>query len=137
MSKKIKSISNPRLSLSVLKPQDVDRIHLATLHIIENVGVRFPSQRALDIWEANGAQVDRNSMIVRAKPELIDAALKNAPPVYTLAARDPAQDLPLDGNHVFLGTDGCGVEVLDLFSGEKRTSRLQDVAEIARIADDL
>lgn len=137
MSKKIKSISNPRLSLSVLQPQDVDRIHLATLHIIENVGVRFPSQRALDIWEANGAQVDRNSMIVKAKPELIETALKNAPPVYTLAARDPAQDLPLDGNHVFLGTDGCGVEVLDLFTGEKRTSRLQDVAEIARIADDL
>ncbi len=137
MSKKIKSISNPRLSLSVLQPQDVDRIHSATLDIIENVGVRFPSQRALDIWEANGALVDRGSMIVKAKPELIETALKNAPPVYTLAARDPAQDLPLDGNHVFLGTDGCGVEVLDMVTGEKRTSYLQDVAEIARIADDL
>jgi len=43
--------------------------------------------------------------------------------------------LPLDGNHVFVGTDGCGVEVMDLYSGERRRSRLQDVGEIARVAD--
>jgi trimethylamine--corrinoid protein Co-methyltransferase len=137
MSKKIKSITNPKLSLAILKPQEVERIHSATLDILENVGVRFPSQKALDIWEANGAQVDRSSMVVKARPELIEEALKKAPPGYSLAARDPSQDLPLDGNHVFLGTDGCGVEVLDIHTGERRTSRLQDVAEIARIADDV
>jgi trimethylamine---corrinoid protein Co-methyltransferase len=42
-----------------LTPQEVQKIHDATLHIIENVGVRFPSKRALEIWEANGATVDR------------------------------------------------------------------------------
>ncbi len=47
----------------------------------------------------------------------------------------PAQDLPLDGNHVFVGTDGCGVEVIDLESGERRRSGLQDVVDIARVAD--
>ena len=137
MSKKIKSITNPKLSLSVLTPEEVGKLHSATLNIIENVGVRFPSRRALAIWEAHGAQVDHDSMVVKAKPELIEAALKQAPPAYSLAARDPAQDLPLDGNHVFLGTDGCGVEVIDIHSGQRRTSCLQDVAEIARIADDV
>ena len=137
MSKKIKSITNPKLSLSVLTPEEVGKLHSATLNIIENVGVRFPSRRAIAIWEAHGAQVDHNSMVVKAKPELIEAALKQAPPAYSLAARDPAQDLPLDGNHVFLGTDGCGVEVIDIHSGQRRTSCLQDVAEIARIADDV
>ena len=137
MSKKIKSITNPKLSLSVLTPEEVGKLHSATLNIIENVGVRFPSRRTIAIWEAHGAQVDHNSMVVKAKPELIEAALKQAPPAYSLAARDPAQDLPLDGNHVFLGTDGCGVEVIDIHSGQRRTSCLQDVAEIARIADDV
>jgi trimethylamine--corrinoid protein Co-methyltransferase len=41
----------------------------------------------------------------------------------------------MDGNHVFLGTDGCGVEVMDIHTGERRRSRLQDVGEIARLAD--
>ena len=135
MPKTIKSITNPKLRLEILTPQEVKRIHDATLHIIENVGVRFPSQRALEIWEAHGATIDRERQIVRAKAELIEIALKACPPIYPLAARDPSQDLPLDGNHVYVGTDGCGVEVIDIHSGQRRTSCLQDVADIARLAD--
>ena len=135
MAGKIKSISNPRLHLDVLSPQDVERIHTATLDVIENTGVRFPSEKALDIWEAHGAKVDRDTMIVKAPGHLIESALKQAPAEYTLAARNPSQDLPLDGNHVYVGTDGCGVEVNDLYSGERRRSCWQDVADIARVAD--
>src|SRR5512143_3858089 len=135
MPRKIKSITNPKLKLEILTPEEVRKIHDATLWIIEKVGVRFPSERSLDISEQHGAQVDRESKIVKAKPELIEAALKTCPPVYPLAARDPQQDLSLDGNHVYVGTDGCGVEVIDIETGQRRTSRLQDVADIARIAD--
>jgi trimethylamine--corrinoid protein Co-methyltransferase len=119
----------------VLSSTDVQRIHDATLEVIETTGVRFPSQRALDLWEANGANVDRESMIVKAPAHLIEEALKRAPPAYTLAARRPDQDLSMDGNHVYVGTDGCGVEIIDLYSGERRRSQLQDVADIARVAD--
>jgi trimethylamine--corrinoid protein Co-methyltransferase len=135
MPRKIKTITNPRLKLDVLSSQDILRLHTATLAIIERTGVRFPSDKALRIWEAHGANVDWDTMIVKAPGVLIEEALKQAPPAYTLAARDPYQDLPLDGNHVFVGTDGCGVEVIDLHSGEKRRSCLQDVVEIARVAD--
>ena len=137
MAKVIKSITNPKLRLEILTPQEVQKIHEATLWIIEKVGVRFPSARALDIWESHGAQVDRQTHIVRAKPGLIEGAIRKMPPTYSLAARDPRQDLPLDGNHVFVGTDGCGVEVIDLNTQQRRTSCLQDVADIARLADAL
>ena len=137
MPGKIKSISNPRMSLNLLSSQDIERLHAATLEILEQVGVRFPSEKAFAIWEAHGAQVDRETQIVKASPELIEKALKTAPAAYDLAARHPDQDLPLDGNHVFVGTDGCGVEVIDLHSGKRRTSCLQDVADVARVADAL
>lgn len=135
MAKKIKSVTNPGLKLSMLSSEDVRRIHQASLEIIESVGVRFPSERALDIWETHGAKVDRKSMIVKVSGHVIEEALKSAPPVFILAARDPTQDLLLDGNHVYVGTDGCGVEVIDVYSGERRRSCLQDVADIARVAD--
>ena len=135
MSKHIKSITHPKLSLNILTPQEVQRIHEATLTILSKVGVRFPSRRALEIWEAHGAAVDHDKMIVRVKPHIIEDALKTAPPAYTLCARDAQQDCPLDGNHVFLGTDGCGVEVIDIHTQQRRTSVLQDVADIARLAD--
>jgi len=135
MPNKIKSIQDPKLRLEILGSDDVRKIHEATLWIIQNVGVKFPSRRALSIWEEAGASVDRERMIVRASPALIESALKHCPPAYPLAARDPGQDLPLDGNHVYLGTDGCGVEVIDIETGVRRTSRLKDVEDIARIGD--
>ncbi len=134
-SKNIKTISDPKLKLEVLTKEEVIKIHEATLQIIEKVGVRFPSKRALEIWAANGAEVDYEKKIVRVKPHIIEDAIKKAPPAYKLAARDPQQDLQLDGNHVNLGTDGCGVEVIDIHTGQKRTSCLQDVRDIARVAD--
>lgn len=131
----IKSITNPKLKLEILTTEEVQKIHEATLWLIEHVGVRFPSKRAMDIWEAHGATVDREKKIVRAKGDLIEAALAKCPPTYSLAARNPEQDLPLDGNHVYLGTDGCGVEVIDIDTLQKRTSGLRDVQQIARVAD--
>ncbi len=135
MSKNIKSITNPKLKLEILTTEEVQKIHDATLWIIEHVGVRFPSERALEIWESCGATVDREKKIVRARPNLIEDALKKCPPKYDLAARDPQQDCKLDGNHVYLGTDGCGVEVIDIETGQKRTSCLSDVRDISRVAD--
>jgi trimethylamine--corrinoid protein Co-methyltransferase len=135
MSAEIKTVSDPRLSLNILSQEEIQKIHSATLDVIEKTGVRFPSHKALDIWEANGATVDRETMIVKAPGRLIEQALALAPPAYTLAARNPEQDLALDGNHVYVGTDGCGVEVIDLESGERRRSALQDVADIATVAD--
>jgi len=135
MTKQIKSITNPKLKLEILTPSEIKQIHEATLWIIEKVGVRFPSEKALKVWMAAGAEIDWDRKIVRAKGELIEKALKSCPPGYTLSARDPQQDLPLDGNHVFVGTDGCGVEVLDIETGNRRVSRLQDVRDVSRIAD--
>ena len=57
-SKNIKTISNPKLKLEVLTQDEVRKIHEATLQIIEKVGVRFPSKRALEIWKSVGAEVD-------------------------------------------------------------------------------
>lgn len=135
MLPEIKSISNPKLRLEILSSDDIDRIHNATLAILEKVGVRFPSENALKIWESHGAQIDCSTKIVKIPPQLIEDAMSSAPPAYTLAARRTDRNLELDGNHVFLGTDGCGVEVIDLDSGIRRRSSLQDVIDIARIAD--
>jgi len=135
MSTEIKSISNPQLKLDVLSKEKIQHIHEATLTVIERTGVRFPSTRALDIWEEHGATVDRDRQIVKAPSDLIERALATAPSEYMLAARAQEQDLSLDGDHVYLGTDGCGVEVIDLYTGQRRGSTLQDVTDIAAVAD--
>ena len=135
MATRIDPIASPKIGFEVLTPDEVRRIHEATLEVVETVGVRFPSERALDVWAAHGATVDRGTQVVKAPRELVMGALSHAPASYVLGARDPSQDLPLDGKHVYAATDGCGIEIIDIDTGELRRSRLQDVADIARIAD--
>ncbi len=131
------TLVDPAIRLEVLDAAALDRIHAATLELIETVGVRFPSTRAQAIWADHGAQVDPATGIVRVPGHVIDAALRSAPAAFTLAGRDPGRDLPLDGHHVWAATDGCGVEVADPTTGERRRSTLDDVTSICRVAEEL
>ena len=49
MSAPLNPIGARGLRVEVLDADAVARIHEATLHVIEHVGIRFPSDRALDI----------------------------------------------------------------------------------------
>lgn len=137
MKRAVKSITNPRLSLNILSLEDIRRIHTATLDVIASVGIKFASPKVLDLWDELGAFVDRETSVVKIPGEKIEEGLKHAPPVFTLAARDDALDLSLDGNNIYVGTDGCGVEIIDIKTKELRRSCLKDVEEIARVADSL
>jgi len=135
MTATLNSISDPKLSLTILSDEEVSQLHNATLEVLDTVGVKFPSHKALNILESNGARVNRTEQIARIPPEMVAAALKSAPGDFLLAGLDPSFDLPLDGNHSYLATDGCGVEIIDAFSGERRRTTKADVSDVARVAD--
>jgi len=136
MPQRILPIDTTHLRLQALGPADVERIHRASLELIETVGVRFPSPRALDILEANGAAIDRERHIARIPGHVMEKALRRAPSEYALCARDdPALDLLLDGRHAYLAVDGTGIEVLDPYTGDRQVSTKQGVADAMRVAD--
>jgi trimethylamine--corrinoid protein Co-methyltransferase len=139
MTQRILPIDTTNLRLQVLSADDVRQIHQATLDLIESVGVRFPSVRALDILGDHGATIDRERQIARIPGQVVEEAMAQAPVEYTLCARsareNPDLDLPLDGRHAYLAVDGTGVEVLDPYTGEKRVSTKGDVADSMRVAD--
>jgi trimethylamine--corrinoid protein Co-methyltransferase len=136
MTQRILPIDTTHLRLQVLSPEDVKQIHQATLDLIESVGVRFPSERALDILGDHGATIDREAQIARIPGHVVEEAMSQAPAEYTLCARENRDlDLPLDARHAYLAVDGTGVEVLDPYTGEKRVSTKGDVADSMRVAD--
>lgn len=132
--KRIKPI-HPRLRMDVLSKDDIKKIHEASLRVMEEVGVRFPSEKALNILEGAGAKVDRESMVAKIPGTLVMDAIGKAPGSYTLAGRDVRDDIVLDGKHCYLSTDGCGIEVYDLETGVKRISIKKDVEDSAIVAD--
>lgn len=124
----------PNLKISLIDPEE---IHEATLEILAETGVIFPSEKALKILHNAGASVDFETMIAKIPPHLVEEALRTAPKTFVLGGRDPAFDLPLDGETCYLSTDGCGVEIIDMDTRQRRPSTKQDVADSARVADGL
>jgi trimethylamine--corrinoid protein Co-methyltransferase len=125
-----------RRPLRILSTGDVERIHEASLDVLADVGVMFHSQRALDVLEAHGAAVDRETTVARIPAATVDQALKTVPAHFTLGGRAPKFDLPLDGEHVYLASDGCATFVRDA-DGTVRPSVKQDVYDAARVVDGL
>jgi trimethylamine--corrinoid protein Co-methyltransferase len=125
----------PRLALSILGADGVKSVHEAALEVLGRAGVRFPSARALSILADSGCPVDWERQVARIPPDLAMAAIARAPRRFTLGARDPADSLDLDGEHCYLSTDGCGIEVYDLETGLPRRSTREDVYRSALVAD--
>jgi trimethylamine--corrinoid protein Co-methyltransferase len=125
----------PKLRLDVLSSVQVAEIRAATLHILETVGVHFPSEKALNIFAGHGAQVDAQSQVVRLSPELVLEAMSHAPRTYLLSGRAEGTDLLLDGKSSYFSTDGSGTKTIDLESGRLRSSQKDDVGMMARVAD--
>jgi trimethylamine--corrinoid protein Co-methyltransferase len=121
--------------LNFLTEKQLDDLQNATLEILENTGVRFPSQKALTIFAEHGAQVDWTTQIVRIKPDFVFKALSTIPRFFLLGARNPAYDLQLEEGVTYFTTDGCGVEMVDLETGQRRPSCKADVGMMARISD--
>ncbi len=125
----------PATHLEILSRTQLDQLQSATLEILEQTGVHCPSQKVLDIYAAHGGRVDFEHQIVRLPPDIVMTAMAHAPRTYTLGARLPAYDLNLDGKALYCATDGCGVETIDFITRQRRSSRKEDVALMARAAD--
>ena len=136
MTSRINPIA-PRLWWDVLNPSELERIHEATLDVLETVGIRFPSERALDVLEKNGCEVDRATQVAKLPRAVVMEAVSQVPDSYVLAGRDPACDMLIDGKHCYLSNDGSGVFVWDHHKGEKRPSTKADAATSARFVDAL
>jgi len=121
-----------RVKWEILSPEEIRAIHQNTLDVLAEVGVTLHSRKALDIVAEHGAAVDHETTIAKLPPDLIEKALATMPESFVLGARDPEYDLPLDGEHVYISTDGCGVFRREL-DGTIRPSETRDLYDAARI----
>ena len=125
----------PGYRVQILTDEQKKTMQSATLEILAEVGVHCPSHKARQIYAEHGGQVDFKKEIVKLPREVVLEAMSHAPRFYTMGARQESHDLRLDGKQFFCATDGCGVETIDFETRERRNSRKEDVAVMARVSD--
>jgi trimethylamine--corrinoid protein Co-methyltransferase len=125
----------PAYHVHILEDKQLDQLQSATLEILEQVGIHCPSEKALKIYAEHGGIVDYSRQVVRLPSQVVMEAMSHAPRFYTMGARLSTFDLKLDGKALFCGTDGCGVETIDFVTRQRRRSKKDDVAIMARVTD--
>ena len=125
----------PAFRFTYHSAEQLDRLKQATLDILETVGVRFESAKALDLLAEAGVRVDRASQVATFPPDLVLAAMATAPRRFTLGARDASCDISVGDGRTYCTTDGCGVEIIDFSTRERRPSTKADLADVTRLQD--
>ena len=93
--------------LDVLSDAEVQRVHQAALSLLDDPGVFSESDLFLDIFQKGGAEVDRDSRLIRVPSELVNASLASAPSSFVLYGRhDPGMDLLIEPGRVYYGMGG-------------------------------
>ncbi|MCZ2289948.1 MAG: trimethylamine methyltransferase family protein [Anaerolineales bacterium] len=117
----------------LLSDSEKERIHTDTLKVLETVGVRYYSEKALKLLEDAGARVDYDEKTARIPPALAEHALDAAPKAFTLGARNPQHDYPLPSPVTRYCIDGTGAFVQDFHTGERRYGANRDNEQALRV----
>jgi trimethylamine--corrinoid protein Co-methyltransferase len=125
-----------KLKISILDDQEISQINQNTRTVLEEIGIKFPSEKALKIFADVGASVDFEDQIVKIPADLLAKYLATSPRTYTMAGLRPDLDVHVgDGEGTYFYCSGEAPKIVDFETGERRLSVKEDIANHARIAD--
>ena len=121
---------------SLLTPEQVQKIHSASLEILEKVGMLVRYEKARQIFAFHGCLVDSETHIVRFPPAVVEEFRAFFPPTFTFRGRDPKYDrcLPQDGP--VMVTASSAPNIIDPVTGKERRSTSADIARIAHLVQE-
>ena len=86
--------------LSMFSNDDMQRIHEASLYVLEKTGMQVFSDEALDIYSEGGCHVDREKQVVKFPQYIVERSMAQAPKNILLAGRDPEKDYWAGGRKI-------------------------------------
>ena len=100
-------------------------------------GVRVETAKGRQILKNAGADVDENTKITKFPRDLVEESIRLAPKEFSLGARRPDWDLPMNAGDCTLMPDGEGITIVDRNTGEHRPTTYNDWLESTRLSDAL
>jgi len=122
--------------LEVLSADQLEQIHLASLTLLENQGMRVLHKDARDLLEQAGADVNHDTEMVRFDRDLVMEKVGLAPSEITLHARNPSKNFKLGGNHLAFTSVGGPAYCTDLDRGRRRGT-FEEVCEYLKLVQSL
>jgi len=123
--------------LNLLSEDELYEIHLATLETMKETGIKVENDEAIDIFDGGGCIVDKKQRLVKFPPHVVEDAIRSAPSTILLAGRSPKDDVVIGGKRVAFTNFGQAIMITDPFTGERRETTKEDVANVVLVCDAL
>lgn len=120
-----------------LTKNDLQRIHLCSLEVLERTGIQVFEDETLRLLEKNGCESNRGKNIVRVPRYLVKDATDKAPSTVTLCGRIKKFDLRIGDGKVYICYNGNLPYILDLETGRRRKPTREDLKNSTRVGDAL
>ena len=127
-----KELRNPWPPYEIASPQIIANIHDASMTILENTGIQFQDENALDLWERAGAKVDRKAQHVWPDRGLIMELIAKAPSNFTFRARNPERNRYFGENSINFYPNAGMVFARDLDRGRQPGTK-EDWIKLAKL----
>ena len=121
--------------LKILSGDDIERIHQSALSILWKTGVEVREDQAFEILQKAGCPT--NGKTIRIPSHLVNEAIRSTPKSFTLYGRDPNFKVCLEGRKVYYEPMIGRLNILDLETGTRRRTTLEDVGKLVRLSDSL
>jgi trimethylamine--corrinoid protein Co-methyltransferase len=129
----LRRVRNPYPPMALLSDEQIEAIHEASMHILENFGIEVMSARALSLFEKAGAKVDHASQTVWLDRGLVAEALKTTRATYRLTPRNPEHTIHLGGDTINFTLVAGPPNVHDMERG-RRSGNYRDYCDLVRLA---
>ncbi|MBW8002972.1 MAG: trimethylamine methyltransferase [Planctomycetes bacterium] len=120
-----------------LAPQEVERLHEASLEILGNTGVLVRNKRARDIYAGHGCNVDSETSIVNIPRRVVEEYRKAFVPTFTFRGRDPKYDRTIPEDRPVVVTGSSAPNIIEPRTGKERRADSSDIADIAFLINEL
>ncbi len=127
------------VKLELFSEDDIREIDYATRDVLSTYGVQVSDEEGMDIFEAAGCEVNRETMMVKIPDYVINQALAAAPKKFYFYGRD--EDRTIEQMHkgrVHFTNFGTGIQMCDYLGDNKyetRDSTDADLANCAKLVD--
>jgi len=111
------------------------KIHWASLEMLERYGVKLHDQQAIDLLKKGGADVDGNLVFVPSG--MVEKAFTTVPKRVVLYNRRGEPAMPLEGQRSFYGPGSDTLNIIDHRTGKRRKPLLNDMREGIILCDAL
>ena len=126
-----------RFGFHLLDTHDLERIHCASLGVLERTGILIRHVCARQLLQSEGAHVDETSDLVRIPPELVSRAIDSSPGTVVLQGlgADPSvRDLIVGADGLQYTRSGSGLNsIVDHCVSKRRPVGRQDVVNWVRL----